>query len=289
MMHGLILALREQGLLPPGPLAAPAISMSRGQCGSALIGTADKLLVHVKFSDCGGTLADEHSRQKLAEARFRALVPQAIGQGRTADGLDWLASRAFSIRMPKAIPDDAAMLSGLRSLLTAPPAAAAPAPEFDSDDIIDRLRAAGRRWGAPPCMLDRLTPSLQDDIHLLPRNPQHGDLWTGNLGLADGRLVVFDWEDYGRLQIPGFDLHTLLAALPRPRSRGASERRRRFEAMAVGWCGLDAQGFDQLRPVHALAFRLLKDRYGRSVRQRIDAGWSASQPSRPAGRFSPDG
>jgi hypothetical protein len=37
------------------------------------------------------------------------------------------------------------------------------------------------------------------------RGPQHGDFALSNVLEADGGLVVFDWERFGRVELPGFD------------------------------------------------------------------------------------
>ncbi|HQR40299.1 MAG TPA: phosphotransferase, partial [Blastocatellia bacterium] len=47
----------------------------------------------------------------------------------------------------------------------------------------------------------------------LPSQPQHGDFVPNNFGLRDDRLVIFDWEDYGRIDVPGFDLAVLLGSV----------------------------------------------------------------------------
>ncbi len=46
----------------------------------------------------------------------------------------------------------------------------------------------------------------------LPAIPQHGDLAINNIGKTDAGLVVFDWEDYGQINIPGFDLCVMLVS-----------------------------------------------------------------------------
>jgi hypothetical protein len=47
-------------------------------------------------------------------------------------------------------------------------------------------------------------------LRLLPHIRQHGDLVANNIGLAPRTLVIFDWEDFGRVQLPGFDVALLL-------------------------------------------------------------------------------
>jgi len=46
------------------------------------------------------------------------------------------------------------------------------------------------------------------------RISQHGDFTKNNLAITStGRLLVFDWEDYGRVDIPFFDLATLIFSM----------------------------------------------------------------------------
>lgn len=49
-------------------------------------------------------------------------------------------------------------------------------------------------------------------LRLLPHTRQHGDLVANNIGLTRRTLVLFDWEDFGRVQLPGFDVALLLVS-----------------------------------------------------------------------------
>lgn len=44
----------------------------------------------------------------------------------------------------------------------------------------------------------------------MPTIPQHGDLAINNIGKSRQGIIVFDWEDYGHITVPGFDLCVLL-------------------------------------------------------------------------------
>ena len=46
----------------------------------------------------------------------------------------------------------------------------------------------------------------------LPAGPQHSDLAINNVGLKSTGFVLFDWEDYGRVTFPGFDVAVLLVS-----------------------------------------------------------------------------
>lgn len=43
--------------------------------------------------------------------------------------------------------------------------------------------------------------------------PQHGDLAINNIARTPGNLVIFDWEDFGLIDIPCFDLCILLLSV----------------------------------------------------------------------------
>jgi hypothetical protein len=51
------------------------------------------------------------------------------------------------------------------------------------------------------------------DVDMLPAVSQHGDFYLENLGVSGQRLVILDWEDFGRACLPGFDLAQLLLSL----------------------------------------------------------------------------
>lgn len=43
--------------------------------------------------------------------------------------------------------------------------------------------------------------------------PQHGDLTLYNFGIHHGTVILFDWEDYGRIGFAGYDLATFLLSI----------------------------------------------------------------------------
>lgn len=53
----------------------------------------------------------------------------------------------------------------------------------------------------------------RDWIGSLPVIPQHGDLYPGNVILFHGRPHVLDWETFGAIDLPFYDLLTFLVAL----------------------------------------------------------------------------
>jgi phosphotransferase family enzyme len=47
----------------------------------------------------------------------------------------------------------------------------------------------------------------------LPPIRQHGDFAVNNIGVRDRALVFFDWEDFGEVDLAGFDLAVLLLSI----------------------------------------------------------------------------
>jgi thiamine kinase-like enzyme len=52
-------------------------------------------------------------------------------------------------------------------------------------------------------------------LNSLPVIPQHGDLYSGNILSHRGRFYVVDWESFGMIDLPFFDLLILLYSLLR--------------------------------------------------------------------------
>jgi hypothetical protein len=50
-------------------------------------------------------------------------------------------------------------------------------------------------------------------IDRMPHVAQHGDFCLLNVGVKRGRYIIFDWEDFGRVSLPGFDLAVLVMSL----------------------------------------------------------------------------
>lgn len=115
-------------------------------------------------------------------------------------------------------------------------------------------------------------PRLDDLPHII----QHGDFVVNNLGLAGSGLVVFDWEDFGRVSFPGLDLCTLLASDTRFNAerlrdliRGDTRAAPRYSDLLHEACavlGLTPKFFRQLIPLYLVIFLDLKRDYGAAIR-----------------------
>jgi hypothetical protein len=71
---------------------------------------------------------------------------------------------------------------------------------------------------------DRLARQISPQwIESLPVIPQHGDLFAGNVLAYQDRWHVIDWESFGTIDLPFYDLFTLLLSLLR--GKGATPDR----------------------------------------------------------------
>lgn len=138
---------------------------------------------------------------------------------------------------------------------------------FDGTDEAELVRAVLRRLG-------------RDGRSSRPTYWQHGDLVVDNLVFRMDGAVLFDWEDFRKVSLAGFDLTTLLASvagfdatcLQAIRSANGSSRSGNPASWLPDACrvvGLEPEEFWALAPFHLLVFLALKDRYSPSIRRRV--------------------
>jgi hypothetical protein len=84
-------------------------------------------------------------------------------------------------------------------------------PTDSAANVRDALREASDAFDWPTwrAYWDHIGPLIAP----LPRILQHGDLAVNNIAIADGELVFFDWEDFGLVDLVGFDLAVALLSL----------------------------------------------------------------------------
>jgi hypothetical protein len=111
----------------------------------------------------------------------------------------------------------------------------------------------------------------------MPATHQHGDLVVNNLGLGPAReLILFDWEDFGAVALPGLDLFTLEQAfeheaeLAAARGQRSTPRHMLDVAACCAAMGLAPSLYEELRLCYALVFRYIKRNYGPEIQGRLD-------------------
>lgn len=249
------------------------IYLSQGSAQCVLLSRDGQPDTFVKFTELI-SLAHEAARGRLAGERFPAHAPHFVGYATRAP-LEILATRAVDFRpmtsgMMRAGRDGAAICTGLEQFFRCMRASeATPDGHAWFQDFCAYFEGHRLPAGAAP-VLDHLRQALK----ALPALAQHGDLVLNNLGLrARHELVIFDWEDYGAVNLPGLDLFTLEnsvrqdlgSSLPMGTPLPGLDIGRLCEAL-----GLARELYEALRLGYALVFRYLKRNYNAEVRARLD-------------------
>jgi hypothetical protein len=146
-----------------------------------------------------------------------------------------------------------------RESLSAPLGEGGPAARFGISEAEAAESGMAARLAACAPLLEALPPVLQ-----------HGDLALNNLGLAPRGVVIFDWEDFGEVTAPGYDLCVLICSAVDfdPETMTALIARRGpdwLTTIVARYCaaaGLRVEDFFRMVPLHLLAFLQLKRRHG---------------------------
>lgn len=277
MLSTLLDALSREAWFDTSTPFTKSIHLTQGACLWMLLSRGGAPHTHVKFSDCFD-LAAEAARSETASRDYPGLAPAFVGYG-CFDGMQLLVSRAADADSF----DPAALLrrppAGLIGYFAALPRARPPR-DIAAIGNAELVAEVGRYFAQHPlaALAGRwLASEAVAGVAAMPAMPQHGDLVLNNLGrLGDGSLVIFDWEDFGSVSLPGLDLYTLelsLAASGGPGRPGGGQRSASTRALVGRACeamGLAVADYQRLAPFYALVFRYLKRKYGPEVRARMD-------------------
>lgn len=114
----------------------------------------------------------------------------------------------------------------------------------------------------------------------LPLIDQHGDFVTNNLAYNGQQLVVFDWEDFEKYQLPGLDICSFcFSVAPSAQELQALMSSKtildtpleKFVHSACHASAIDVDMFKRLIPLYLLCFLYVKREYGVNVQSRIEA------------------
>lgn len=270
------------------------IYLTHGAAHSMVLSRRGRPEFFVKFSD-RASLKLETERCALAAERFPNVAPGFIGYARRTP-IEVLVTRAISFRSI-----NPSMIGSWRH---------AAVIHTDLEGFFARMRASARPASTHRAWIDEYRAYFQDHplhahaessldrmlaaVEGLPVPDQHGDFVINNLGLdRDNRLAVFDWEDYGAVDVPGLDLFTLEFSLrealgwsARPRAEALGSRGHKLldlERMC-GALQLPLSVFEALRLSYAFVFRFLKRNYSDDIRDRVDTFIAELITDSPAAR-----
>jgi hypothetical protein len=220
-------------------------------------------------------LRDEYEALRIAHEAIPGNVPQPVGLYQKA-GLEILICRGIRHKKVRSLQthreiiqrEIKAILKGSKVFFR---------EEKPSSPHMQQLMTACDHFKNHPLLiamrgwLGNLDARL---VNSLPHIKQHGDLTLYNMGVAGNKLIIFDWEDFGKISIPGFDLCCLAVSsvtrfsameIERVLERSAYPK----EVMDIITCyckelPLDQEIFFNLYPIYLFYFLYLKDRYGYS-------------------------
>ena len=183
----------------------------------------------VKLSRDTASISREFSALQRLSRGLPDHVPEPYLHGET-HGFAYLAMEAIAAETPTPVAFAGLVPEALRGMISfhhqlaeGPMSRAALGKE-----ILDPLGEFERTWAPRHRDLTLLCEMLRRRLHTLvtvelPQLPQHGDFCVDNLLVRpDGRIVVIDWEEFGAVRLPAYDLLTLFASMePRgdPRAR----------------------------------------------------------------------
>ena len=237
---------------------------------------------HIRGSEAV-SLEREFASHCAAAASLGRFAARPIGRF-LRDGWDLLISEGVAahplnaLRLTRPAKRDN-LQNELTKLFTLPSRIVEEPPSRTHRALLDRLdnrfsATEFAKFAGDPLM--RAAPGLLDSIK--PRL-QHGDFAIENLVWSDAGLHVFDYEDFGKVSVPGFDLTILLCSVVRfdtPTIRSWMTENDDVMRSQFPWLepclqaeDLTLQAWKSLIALHLLAFLWLKDNYARPVRERV--------------------
>jgi hypothetical protein len=279
--------LQELGLMPGGAVPRYTINITAGESLAISVFVSATRFFQVKASEFMD-LGAQYEAYCRAWEDFQVLVPQPLGLA-ARDGWSIMVTEGKHHVMA----DPAALLSGARDrapalarqlfgFFEASARRAGQHALIDASDHFESALSAHFSTGALSRVASYwIEQSRQSGIDAMARVPQHGDFVFNNLASSNGRLVIFDWEDYGRCGLPGLDIFTLCLSLLEEDLDGVRAMIDPTAGMASPVDDLIRRAceiqsiplpmFRRLVPFYLLVFLYLKRNYGVPVQHRLEA------------------
>ena len=280
MIGSVVAALAERRLVRPEQHVRFNITITRGATFAVEVFTSDRLFFHVKTSE----LLDLKPRYDLsanAWTLFGDVVPQPLGYV-SRDG--WGISIHEGVLHRPVTADFNGFSKRVRSRIVGFFKSASERARTTKYDSLFEFEILGQHFSGSP-YTDVIEPWVTAEgrrtLGALRPSQQHGDFAINNLGYARSRLIVFDWEDFGKVTLPGFDVWTLfmsavqfdLREIRIMMSPTKCKQNSYFPLLheACEAIGLEFALFQRLVPVYLLTFLYLKrEFYGSSIEQRLE-------------------
>jgi Phosphotransferase enzyme family len=284
MLSAVTEAIKEAGLLDANETVKSDLAF-KGNIVYLNMHGSDGTYLHVRVSSCQN-LEGEYFANLDAARRYPRLAPFPLGHG-IAGGAWWIAYEGVHLRR---ITSDKLMRAKPKSLIhrgiisyfqESRLQAATATLTLSEIETLSRSQVIGCTI---PDSFVRKAALLYESLGMesVPATLQHCDLAINNLALADSKLVIFDWEDFGKATLPGLDLAVLLASaldFDPPALRAVMRQPLHTSEKLVAWLapvceivGIRTSTFLQALPLYMLTFLQLKSPpYSQNVRDRVCA------------------
>jgi hypothetical protein len=284
MIASVTAVLVELGLLQPAQIPRFHVGLTKGDTLWMDAFVERGVFFHVKIAEFV-SLRDEVRVYNDAWAAFGPFMPRPLGYS-VRDGWEIFVAegvehRPLPIRALLAASADDPLICSIFDYFAAAGRHVAAQPPQTHLPLLASLEAKFKDSPFASVLVPWCSGSGQRELEALGTVPQHGDFVSNNLGVADSRLVIFDWEDFGKVSLPGLDLCTLVVSAMEVMADGAGALAEdkglvaeRFSPLVEPACkalDIDVAQFWRLLPLYLLAFLLLKQGYATEVRQRIGA------------------
>jgi hypothetical protein len=275
-------ALADFGLLRPGSKPRCHIGLTKGDTlwMDAFIDLRNYF--HVKCSEVI-SLREEARIYAEAAAHYADFVPRTLGYC-VRDGWEIFVTEGVAHR--QFFPDDLRNPRHARNwipilcrFLEQSWLNRRTVGQSDTVALLGMLETRFKDSSFAPLLIPWCSGTGQRELEALGSIRQHCDFVPNNLGVTASGLVIFDWEDYGKICLPGLDLCTLVLtcfdvdvdALSLDGGLVVTERCAGFVIPACAALRMDVSLFWRLVPLYMLVFLYLKSTYASDVRNRIDA------------------
>ena len=208
--------LRREGVLPAGTRAPVNLHLGRSMLLEFFpAGTAPVAVKAVSDDpDAANSLRREFDALSLQLPSYADLIPKPLTLTSTGAvtlfAMENISHRNLGIAELDRLPD--ARVDRLVAFLTDRDKPL-PAGLENAPNILDQYMEA--RSSLPPALAQTMADleasrDWRGKLAALKPVPQHSDLSMNNIGLCKNGVIVFDWEDYGNVVLPGFDFLTLV-------------------------------------------------------------------------------
>jgi hypothetical protein len=273
--------LAELGLWQVGQRRCYNVSITKGDVLLITVFTSDHSFLHVRASELVN-LQSEFRAHREAWATYPQFVPRPLGY-LARDGWEIIVTEGvFYQPLSRNLTLTSGPVQGiLEFFATASRQARSKTPAKPHGCLLANLHDTFKNTPFASVLQPWLTVPGRGELEAVSHIPQHGDFVLENLGNANSKLVIFDWEDFGKIALAGLDLCSLFIStvefdareirLLMEVDKSVSNRHASLLKQACVALDLDFQLFRRLIPLYALIFLRLKENYTGRIQQRTAA------------------